>query len=201
MNLFLSANDMSTQLSFHHESDEELVFKTKSGEKQAFVELWNRHSTKILKTVVRITRNREDAEDALQDSFLKAYIHLGSFDGRSKFSTWLTRIAINSALMMLRRKRSIPETSMEICIHGEPRPQWEIQDHTVDTEGYYLRSERSRHLKRAIHRLKPVLREVVEIQQSQDYSIKEIAEAAGLSVAATKSRLLRARVALSRTLH
>jgi len=194
------ANTMITERTLSYASDEVLVAATKSGEKPAFVELWNRHAARTLKTVLRITRNQEDAEDALQDAFLKAFTHLNGFDGRSKFSTWLTRIAINSALMILRRKRSFPETSLEISVHDEPRRQWEIQDRRVDIEGHFLRSERTRCLNRAIHRLKPVLREVVEVQQSQDCSIKEIADATGLSVAATKSRLLRARAALRRTM-
>ena len=108
MNSRTLATEMSMQLTYNYASDEVLVSATQNGEKLAFVELWNRHSTKTLKTVLRITRNREDAEDALQESFLKAFVHLNSFDGRSKFSTWLTRIAINSALMILRRKRSFP---------------------------------------------------------------------------------------------
>jgi len=194
------ATEINMQRTYNFASDEVLVSATQNGEKLAFVELWNRHSSKTLKTVLRITRNREDAEDALQESFLKAYIHLNSFDGRSKFSTWLTRIAINSALMILRRKRSFPETSMEICTPGESRQHWEIEDRSVDIEGHCVRSERARHLNRAILRLRPALRQVVQIQQSQDLSIKEIADSTGLSIAATKSRMMRARTALRRKL-
>ena len=200
MNSRTLATEMSMQLTYNYASDEVLVSATQNGEKLAFVELWNRHSTKTLKTVLRITRNREDAEDALQESFLKAFVHLNSFDGRSKFSTWLTRIAINSALMILRRKRSFPETSMEITVQGETRQHLEIEDRSVDIEGHCARSERARHLQRAIQRLRPALRQVVDIQQSQDLSIKEIAATTGLSVAATKSRMMRARTALRRKL-
>jgi RNA polymerase sigma factor (sigma-70 family) len=180
--------------------DETLVAAARSGEHMAFSELWNRHSKKVFNTMYRITRNRQDAEDALQDAFLKAFVHLKNFDGRSSFSTWLTRIAINSALMILRRKRAHPEISMDGGVDGDAWQHWEVADRRVNTEEHYARSERERHLKRAIHRLRPALRTIVEIQQVQDGSIKEIADIAGISVAATKSRLLRARTVLRRSL-
>ena len=147
----------------------------------------------------RITGNREDAEDVIQDAWLSAYVHLNTFDGRSKFSTWLTRIAINSALAILRRKRARPETSMEIT-DGETWQHWEIVDETKNIEELYARYERTERLRRAICRLQPTLRNVLEIHQSNDRSIKEIADLAGISVAATKSRLLRARKILRKTL-
>jgi RNA polymerase sigma-70 factor (ECF subfamily) len=87
-------------------TDEVLVTAAKLGNRVAFAELWERHSNKALKIAYRITRNREDAEDVIQDAWTKAYVHLKSFDGKARFSTWLTRIAINTALMTLRRKRS-----------------------------------------------------------------------------------------------
>lgn len=201
MNSYTFANDVNAQRTLAYASDEVLVEITKAGEKLAFVELWRRHSAKIFKTVFRVTRNREDAEDALQDAFLKAFVHLKGFDGRSKFSTWLTRIAINSALMILRRKRSYPETSMDITAQGEAHQCREFEDHSVDIEAHCVRTERARHLKRAICRLRPALREVVEIQQLHDVSVKEVAEITGLSLAATKSRMMRAKAALRRKLH
>jgi RNA polymerase sigma-70 factor (ECF subfamily) len=130
---------------------------------------------------------------------MNSYVHLNTFDGRAKFSTWLTRIVINSALMTLRRKRAHPETSMEIT-DGETWQHWEIADPTKDVEEVYVRHEGIERLRRAICRLQPSLRNVVEIHQSNDSSVKEIAELAGLSVAATKSRLLRARRALRKDL-
>jgi RNA polymerase sigma-70 factor (ECF subfamily) len=128
----------------------------------------------------------------VQDAWMKANLHLNTFDGRSKFSTWITRIAINSALGILQRKRARPETSMEIT-DGETWQHWEIADETKNIEELYASHERVEHLRRAICRLQPTLRNVVEIHQSNDRSIKEIAELAGISVAATKARLLRAR--------
>jgi RNA polymerase sigma-70 factor, ECF subfamily len=173
-------------------TDEDLVEAAKTGDHTAFVELWTRHSKTAFNMAYRITGNREDAEDVVQDAWIKAYVHLNTFDGRAKFSTWLTRIAINSALLILRRKRARPETSMEIT-DGETWQHWEIADETKNVEELYARHERVEHLRQAICRLQPTLRNVVEIHQSKDWSIKEIADLAGISVAATKSRLLRAR--------
>jgi RNA polymerase sigma-70 factor (ECF subfamily) len=131
----------------------------------------------------RITGNREDAEDAIQDAWMKAYLHLSTFDGRAQFTTWLTRVAINSSLMILRRKRARPETSMDI---GDGNTsQWEIADQTKSVEELYTGLERVERLKRAICRLQPTLRDVVEIHQSEDRSVKEVAELVGISVAAT----------------
>ncbi len=180
-------------------TDEVLVAATKLGDCAAFAELWTRHSNTAFRMAYRITGNRDDAEDVIQDAWMKAYVHLKTFDGRAKFSTWLTRIAINSALMILRRRRAHPETSMEVT-DGETWQQWEIADQTKNIEELYARHERVERLRRAIHRLQPTLRSVVEIHQSNDRSVKEIADLAGISVAATKSRLLRARKILRRTL-
>jgi len=173
-------------------TDDVLIAAAKSGDHPAFVELWTRHSKTAFNMAYRITGNRDDAEDVVQDAWMKAYAHLNTFDGRAKFSTWLTRIAINSALMILRRKRARPETSMEIT-DGETWQHWEIADQTKNVEELYARHEGAERLKRAICRLQPALRIVVEIHQSNDSSVKETAELAGISVAATKSRLLRAR--------
>ena len=181
-------------------TDEVLVAAAKSGDHPAFLELWTRHSNRAFKTAYRITGNRYDAEDASQDAWMRAYMHLNTFDGRAKFSTWLTRIAINSALMILRKNRAHPEISMDWNGNGETWRQWEVADKRANIEERYTRKEAERHLKRAIHRLRPALRTIIEIQQSHDGSVKEIAEVAGISVAAVKSRLLRARTVLRRSL-
>jgi RNA polymerase sigma-70 factor (ECF subfamily) len=178
-------------------TDDVLVAAAKLGNHHAFAELWTRHSKTAFHMACRITRNRDDGEDAVQDAWMKAYTHLNTFDGRAKFSTWLTRIAINSSLMILRRKRSHPESSMEIT-DGDTWQHWEIADQTKNVEELYVRHERVERLRRAICSLQPTLRNVVEIHQSNDSSVKEVAELAGISVAATKSRLLRARKALRR---
>jgi RNA polymerase sigma-70 factor, ECF subfamily len=180
-------------------TDDVLVAAAKLGDHHAFAELWTRHSKIAFNMAYRITGNRDDAEDTIQDAWMKAYTHLNTFDGRAKFSTWLTRIAINSSLMILRRKRARPETSMEIA-DDDTWKHWEIADQTKNVEELYARHERVEHLRRAICCLKPTLRNVVEIHQSNDRSVKEVAELAGISVAATKSRLLRARKILREAL-
>jgi RNA polymerase sigma-70 factor, ECF subfamily len=176
-----------------------VVEAAKLGNHSAFEELWARHSNTAFKLVYRIIGNRDDAEDTLQDAWMKAFIHLKTFDGRSKFSTWLARIAINSALMVLRRKRSRPETSMDWSGDDETWQQWEVPDNSLNIEDLYLKKTELK-LKEAIERLRPPLRSVMEIQRLHYRSNKEVADAVGISVTAVKSRLLRARALLRSSL-
>jgi RNA polymerase sigma-70 factor, ECF subfamily len=199
MNICSSQDEISVKLLAAAATDEVLVGAAKSGDRPAFAELWERHSSTVFKVAYRITKNRDDAEDVIQEAWMRAYVHLNTFDGRAKFSTWLTRVVINSALMTLRRKRAHPETSMEIT-DGETWQPREFADQTKNVDELYVRRERTERLRRAICRLQPSLRNVVEIHQSNDRSVREIAKLAGISVAATKSRLLRARAALRRDL-
>jgi RNA polymerase sigma-70 factor, ECF subfamily len=178
-------------------SDEVLVSTAKLGDANAFVELSRRHSSRVFQTTYRITRNRQDAEDALQDSLLKAFTHLSDFQEKSSFATWLTRIAINSALMILRKKRICVEISIDGSDDGgESYERWEPRSLIEDPENRFARSEREELLRGAIHRLPRVIREAVELRQARDYSVREIAQALGISVAAVKSRLSRARLTL-----
>jgi RNA polymerase sigma-70 factor (ECF subfamily) len=179
-------------------SDEVLVAAAKLGDQPAFLELWRRHSSRVFKTAYGITGKREDAEDVIQDAWIKAYLHLNTFEGRAKFSTWLTRIAMNSSLMILRRKHSHHETSMEIT-DSDGRQHSDIADRAENGEELYVRQERVERLRRAICCLPPTLRIVVEIRQS-NRSLQEVAELAGISIAATKSRLVRARKILCKAL-
>jgi RNA polymerase sigma-70 factor (ECF subfamily) len=199
MNILRSQEEFSVTNLAPAASDEVLVERAKLRDHPAFAELWSRHSNTAFKTAYRITGNRDDAEDAIQDAWMKAYAHLNTFDGRAKFSTWLTRIAINSSLMILRRKRARPETSMDIP-DGDTWQHWEIADQTKSVEERYGMQERVQLLRRAICRLQPALRNVIEIHHSNDGSVKEVAQFAGISVAATKSRLSRARRILHKRL-
>jgi RNA polymerase sigma-70 factor (ECF subfamily) len=180
-------------------TDAVLVTAAKSGDQTAFAQLWERHSNKVFRRVYRITGNRDDAEDVLQEAWMKAYAHLKTFQGRASFSTWLTRIAINSALMVLRRKRNHPEASMEVY-DGETWRSLDVADQTEDVEELYTRNEIAQRVKRAIYRLKPCQRKVVEIHHLNDGSLKETADRAGISMGAAKSRLSRARISLRNTL-
>jgi RNA polymerase sigma factor (sigma-70 family) len=174
-----------------------LVSAAKRGQQAAFAELCERHAKRIFHTTLRITRNHEDAEDALQDSFLSAFVHLGKFDGRSSFATWLTRIAINSALMKIRKNRASREVSMEEPAEGgEQRPRYELADCAPNPEERCAQREHERMVTAAVRELRPAIRQAVEIRQLQEYSVIETARTLGISVAATKGRLFQARAAL-----
>ena len=189
-------NNTETSNNVKEMSDSLLISSARLGNRDAFVELCNRHSKKILPRIYRITKNWEDAEDVLQDSLLKAFVHLGGFEGRSSFSSWLTSIAINCALMLLRKKRGSQISIDHLQVDSQSRFAWEPRDHAETPEGCYVRQEREELLRSAILRLPAMFREVVEMRHTQEYSTSEIAEALGISVAAAKSRLLRARMAV-----
>jgi RNA polymerase sigma-70 factor (ECF subfamily) len=178
------------------DSDEELVQSAKSGSETAFVELWRRHSSTVFRAVYRIAKNREDAEDHVQETFLKAFAHLQGFNGASMFSTWLVRIGVNVALAQLRRKRSRPEASFDGLNSGDSQRHREIPDEATDIEAQLLKSEMIDWMNMAIDRLNPTLRTIVKMQKNHDYSHTQIALLANLSVPAVKSRLSRARRAL-----
>ena len=190
--------DESQKCLFHSASDESLVAAAKQGLHIAFEEVCNRYSKRVFATVYRVTKNREDAEDACQDATLKAFVHLKTFDGREKFSTWFTRIAINSALMILRQKRRRNETSIDAHLDGDAWGSWDIPDPGKDVELHCIERDREIRLRMAVDRLSPVLRDVLVIRLSSDGSIEDIAQKAGISVAAAKSRLIRGRQALGR---
>jgi RNA polymerase sigma factor (sigma-70 family) len=180
--------------------DDLLVQRAQAGQEWAFVELCARNSKRVFNTIYGVTKNREDAEDALQDSMMRAFLHLKQFDGRSSFATWFTRIGINSALMILRKRRIRLETSIDATAEGETWQTWQIADHSADPEKHYVGHERSAHLKKAICRLPSALRLVVERGQMEGHSMKQIAHNMGISIPATKSRLARAKVALRKSM-
>lgn len=177
-------------------NEELLVSAARSGNRTAFMELCGRHSRQIRWRIHRITQNREDAEDAFQDTLLRAFLNVKGFEGRSSFSSWLTRIAINSALGILRKKRASELPILLSSDNSENWTPWEIPDQSETPEAYCERREKEELLRSAILRLPSILREVVELRHEREYSAFEIAEALGISVAATKSRLSRARKAV-----
>lgn len=177
--------------------EEKLLSAAMAGHEWAFIELCYSHFRRILFTLYRITKNREDAEDVFQDSVLKAFVHFGDFNRASSFATWLTRISVNSALMILRKRRVRPEVSTDAPIDESASPlQWEIADRSPNPEEYCIQSENRRRLHSAISKLPPSYRRAFEIRLRSDRSLKEIAEEVGITIAATKSRLMRARKAL-----
>ena len=153
---------------------------------------------RIFRTAYRITSNREDAEDAMQDAYLQACTHFQDFDGRSKFSTWLTKIAINSSLMILRKRRHARTVSLENAGDSEESTGFQEKgDPGPDAEKRYLQAERETALRNAVRALRPHLRGVIELTELGERSIREAAEMLGLSVAAVKARLFHARRTLS----
>ncbi len=180
-------------------SEARLIAAAKSGHGVAFGVLCERHAEMILRVTFRITRNREDAEDAVQDSFMSAFVHLTNFDERSRFATWLTRIAINSALGQLRKKRGIREIPIDEPSRApEFWPHLEIPEHAPNPEENYGLQERRTIVTTAIGRLRPRSRKVVEVHQLGGFSVKETAQILGISMAAAKARMFHARAALRR---
>src|SRR5258708_11648272 len=156
--------------------EQELLAAAKCGDAAAFNELFQPIAKRTFQIVYRITRNQEDAEDALQDSLLRAFLHIKACETRSGFPSWFTRIAINSALMILRKKRN----SFEIPADGSGNPDaigryWEAADRAPNPEKTCLQKERERILRRAIRALRPSIRGVVEMQQLQEHSMRETA--------------------------
>ena len=134
--------------------DLELVAAARAGSNSAFEELRSRYSRRLYNRIQSITRNHEDTEDALQETFLHAYLALGSFEGRSQFATWLTRIAINSALMVLRRRSSRLEVSFEPPSEsGEPAQAIDVPETALNPEQLYDLRQRSDYVMRAIGKL------------------------------------------------
>jgi len=170
--------------------EKRLVVAAQRGSREAFGELCQPWAKVVLQKVQRITRNREDAEDALQDSFLSAFVHIKDFDGRSKFSTWLTRIAINSALMILRKRHHSAESSLSV-----EESVWEVSDQLPNPEILYAQLERESILLAAIENLRPRIRQVLE-RRLQEESLTETAQILDISVGTAKARLFHARAAL-----
>ena len=180
--------------------EKSLVEAAKRGDSTAFATLCEQHAKQLFRTAQNITRCHEDAEDAVQDALLSAFVHLRKFDGRSTFGTWLTRIAINSALMILRKKRNAPVVDLGGAEDSSTGGlNHEIPDRAPNPELHYAKREEARILNNAIQELRPALREVIQKQQLQETSIRETAAAMGISEAAAKARLFHARVKLRKS--
>lgn len=174
-----------------------LLAQARVGDTGAFAELVRRYEGKIFRLAQHITQNREDAEDVLQETFMKAYEHLDQFKGDSKFYTWIVRIAVNQALMKLRRRKTDKSVSLDEQIDtGEDTVVREIAAWGEDPEQQFSREELAKVLDTAIQSLEPPYRSVFVLRDIEDLSTEETAEALGLSVPAVKSRLLRARLQL-----
>jgi RNA polymerase sigma-70 factor (ECF subfamily) len=188
---------MDTAQALAEMDESALVELARLGEDGAFSTLVSRYHRKVFRLARNITQNDEDAEDVLQDAFLKAYTHLDRFHGDSKFYTWVVRIAVNEALMKLRKRRSGKTVSLDDEIDtGEEQVTREIAVWDGDPEQKYGQAELRQILDEAIQSLKPAFRTVFQLRDVEELSTEETAEALELSVPAVKSRLLRARLQL-----
>ena len=186
---------MSTTPITFDEAD--LVARAKSGDGVAFSELVTRYQSKIYRLAKHITQNDEDAEDVLQEAFLKAYEHLDGFQGNSKFYTWIVRIAVNESLMKLRKRRGDRTVPLDEPLDtGEETVKREIAVWEDNPEQQYSQEELRGILDEAVQSLKPDFRTVFVLRDIEELSTEETADALGISIPAVKSRLLRARLAL-----
>src|SRR5215472_308784 len=177
-----------------------LVGKCKTGDHAAFMELIWRSSPAALRTIRNIARNPADVEDVMQDTVVNALKGLCSFNQRSRFSTWLTRIAVNNALLLLRRRRNKVEISLDA--DGEERTSSPLQlaDHRISAEQALIRNQSIETVRRAVRALPTSLREYVEQCCLKELPHSEVASTLGISPAAGKSRSLRARRRLQSSL-
>ena len=174
--------------------DMTLVAAAKLGNREAFEILVERHERRIFFSAMRITRNRQDAEDVVQQSFQKAFIHLNKFEGKSSFSTWLTSVAINEGRMLLRKNRGQREVAIEDSARNEETAFVpEIADSSPSPEDSYCMKERERILSAAMNGLTPGVRKAIELREIGQLSTKETARAMGLSIGAVKARVFHGR--------
>ena len=187
----------------HLENEATLVAEARDGNAEAFTTLVNQYDRNIYRLALHITGNREDAEDVLQESFLKAYKNLERFRGQSRFYTWLVRISVNEALMKLRKRRgdrTVPLDEPVETKDNNTMPR-EIEDWGDNPEQRYAKTELGEILAEAIGGLEPHFRTVFVLRDVENLSTEETAEMMGLSVPAVKSRLLRARLKLREQLN
>jgi len=189
----------STELASYDRRDQVPLTAVRQGSSAVFEEFQKLYSSRLYKRILSITRNHEDAEDALQDTFMRAFLAFDSFQGRSHVSTWLTRIAINSALIAIRRRR---RTYVEVSLTPSSEPggdvqELDIRDSAPTPEEVCDLKQRFDRMYDAIERLDPTLRNAIDIRIRQDCSLKQIAHSLDVPVATVKARLHRARKKLA----
>jgi RNA polymerase sigma-70 factor (ECF subfamily) len=179
-------------------TDDDLVHAARSGDHEAFAELCRRHTQTVRQRVFSIVRNREDAEDAMQETLLLAYTNLGRFRQSCKFSTWITAIGINAALTVIRKRKSRRESDIEP--HDSDKSSLNIADQAPNPERRVAKAQIGILLRKELHGLPTKMQEAVTTYYGHDHSLQEAASALGISVAAVKSRLLRGRRSLRSSL-
>jgi RNA polymerase sigma-70 factor, ECF subfamily len=191
---------MQTSYAVHigKDSDGALVAGARRGDSQAFEELVSRHRQRVLAVAQRITNNLEDAEDVAQESFHKAFRHLDNFQEKARFSTWLTRIVMNEAFMLLRRRRGLLEVLPETSDDGVPASAAFV-DQSPNPEESCWQRERESLLTKAINRLGPKIRSTILLRDIEERSVEETAQILGTSTSAVKARVFHGRRKLRRT--
>jgi RNA polymerase sigma-70 factor (ECF subfamily) len=178
----------------------ELVQQAIASDPVAQDRLYRMCTPKLYRTAFAVLRNKEDAEDTVQEAWLRAYNHLKSFQGRSSFSTWMTRIVLNSALMVLRKKRSEREAGGHDLGEAERNSlNLQLCDISANPELIYGKEQRKNLLSLAVANLRPRLRRVLQAAQLGELSLKETAHVLGISVNAVKDQLFHARAALRKS--
>ena len=172
------------------ETDDQVIHRVLGGQEEAFEVLVQRYRTRVFRLAVRFMRNREEAEEVSQEVFLTVYRKLGQFEGKSSFSTWLYRVAVNASLMRLRSQdhaETVPIEDMAEELAGD-------EEEAVKPPDYRLNSEESlAQIERAMDHLPEEFKTIIILRDIEDFSNEEAAEIMDLSVAAVKSRLHRAR--------
>ena len=193
--------ETSCGMGIYKDSDGALVTAAKRGDTQAFEELVLRHKQRVLAVAQRITNNREDAEDVAQESFHKAFVHLDAFQEKSRFSTWLTRIAMNEAFMLLRRRRGAVEGLPENSDDGVDSSSEAFVDQSPNPEESCSQREHTQLLTEAINRLRPAIRTAILLRDIEERSVKETAQILGASITAVKARVFQGRRKLRDSVH
>jgi RNA polymerase sigma-70 factor (ECF subfamily) len=166
----------------------------KRGDSAAFEILCKQSANTVFHVARRMMRNNEDAEDVVQESFQQAFLHLKSFNGDSRFSTWLSRIAINAALMRLRKKHRLWDVSLDESAEiEEPSSRIDVEDQSLNPEQLYAQQERQRILSDALDELTPGMRKAIELRELDERSTEETARLMGISVGAVKARVFHGR--------
>lgn len=182
--------------------DKALVVAAKNGDGQAFDILVRRYRSKMLRVAQRFTRNEADAEDIVQQSFQKAFVHLQQFEGHSTFSTWLTRIAINQALMLLRKRVSIAEIPLVEQANAEngATVSLDFPDSRVNPEDSCAQQEHREILSAALNKLSPGMRKAIQLREIEELSTKEAARVMGISTLAVKARVFHGRKKIAKSI-
>jgi RNA polymerase sigma-70 factor (ECF subfamily) len=166
------------------------------------VELCRRHSPSLKRRIRKILRHREDAEDVLQDTLIRAFIHLAGFRAKCSFRTWIMTIATNSSLMLLRKRKNHPESGFGfVTADGKEIEVLQLADPLPDPEQAYAKLQRSQRVSQAVRMLPPRFRQIVERYHQDEFRLVDAANAIGITESAAKSRLMRARIALRRHLN